>query len=144
MRAIHQMVRRRKIPEAGFQHHEEAAHDNTLAAASVPDRGGADKTEHRVNMDCRTPGEATEALKRTILDSYGLVADILTNVNSRQDKLIGKLETGTISRKEVEAEEAEIRRLRKEAKHLKEAAKMAQEKLLEYLENNIDGTGKIQ
>ena len=88
------MVRRQEIPEAGVQHHKEAAHDNTLAAPAVPDGGGADKTEHQMNADSPATEEAARDLERTILESYRLIVNTLAAANAMSDELIRSIESG--------------------------------------------------
>lgn len=136
------MVRRRKIPQAGVLHHKEAAHDNTLAAAAVPDRCGPDKTEYRMRDDSIPADRVAEKLEKTIGDSYRLVAESLEILNAKASVLIKELRSGRLTKKETEARQAEINDLNRHVMHLKEVAMKAEEKLRDYKNNNARNINK--
>ena len=92
------------------------------------------KTEGRITDEITIIRE----LECIISKSYDLVGDILTLVNTITDGLIMKLESGSVTLKEIETEKARMGFLKMEAEHLNNFAKQALERLMDYQWNNAE------
>lgn len=132
------MVWRRQVPQASVQHHTQTPHDNALAAAPVPDGCSADETEHWMNVENMTSEETAKELEKAINDTYHLVAECLENLNKKAASLIKDIKSGSLTKAEIEARQAEINGLRIRVEHVEKLALNAETKLEEYKKNSAE------
>lgn len=91
-----------------------------------------------MNVENMTSEETAKELEKAINDTYHLVAECLENLNKKAASLIKDIKSGSLTKAEIEARQAEINGLRIRVEHVEKLALNAETKLEEYKKNSAE------
>ena len=80
----------------------------------------------------RATDKVAQELEKAIDDTYHLVAECLETLNAKAVSLIRDIESGRLTKTEIDARQAEINALRRHVEHVRNMALNAEKKLDEY------------